>query len=113
VALAAVVAALFVANTFAVPGAARAAEPPGCGWTAPNLDDGGGQTLAAVPLQSGPHSTCNPVGSVKAGTKVWYNCDYINDVGDSWTYVRVANSQNYGWIWDERLNNGGSIYSCW
>ncbi|MEV7194501.1 hypothetical protein AB0N81_22220 [Streptomyces sp. NPDC093510] len=95
-------------------------EPPG--WT-PNgaqncsshshrdLDPGGGETVSTQTLRrSGPHSNCgsNPVGS----RAVDYHCYTENESGNTWTYVTVRATGAKGWVWDENLTNGGSIYWC-
>lgn len=85
----------------------------GCahGWS--NIDaTGGTANWSNAKMRTGPHSSCSIVYWVNGGSTLYYHCYTVNSDGNTWTHVRYAGTQEYGWIWDGHLQDGGSTKRC-
>ncbi|SBT47307.1 hypothetical protein GA0070621_2859 [Micromonospora narathiwatensis] len=73
----------------------------------------GGPAKSSVPIRSaGPYSDCSIDGYVASGTNLAYHCYVVNDVGNTWTWVRVPGTSIAGWVWDDNLLGYGSGVRC-
>lgn len=92
--------------------ASAAADPPGCSrpsWS--DLDLGTTYiNVDSYTMRDGPYSACNPIMNVTPYDIVKLDCYYVNVYGNTWSHVRV--NAVSGWIWDVRLQNGGSFERC-
>ncbi|MEU1601981.1 hypothetical protein [Micromonospora matsumotoense] len=70
-------------------------------------------TKADTPLRlAGPYSDCPIVGYLQPGVRLVYHCYVLNDVGNTWTWVRKPGTETWGWVYDGNLANGGSYVRC-
>jgi hypothetical protein len=100
------VAAGLVASV-AAPASANCGSHP---WT--NRDGDTGFTLDRSPIRTGPHESCAVVRTVPASTSLFYHCFTVNESGNTWTHVRIAGTQTFGWVFDDHLNDHGSFDRC-
>ena len=77
-----------------------------------DLDSSGGFTLDRSPIREGPHESCDVVQTVPASTALFYHCYTVNEAGNTWTHVRIAGTQTFGWVKDTHLNDLGSFVRC-
>ncbi|MFI7272877.1 SH3 domain-containing protein [Streptomyces sp. NPDC049879] len=74
-----------------------------------------GLNRASVPVHSGPAGSCSEVGRFAYTATAYYHCYRLNSAGNTWTHLRVdyaGDNDVSGWVWDEYLDDGGSIYHC-
>ncbi|MBU2698332.1 hypothetical protein CCO04_24895 [Pimelobacter sp. 30-1] len=76
-------------------------------WQNKSAGAGKGTKTGGTPLRSGPYAACSGV-TISNSKDLFYHCWVRNTEGNYWTHVRVANSETYGWVWNENLNDGGS-----
>lgn len=108
------VVALFSAPASAAPRSDSAAPAVECtGWTYENNDNDGGELLVGAYLKVGPYAECGNVVWMPAGTDVWYWCYVTNEYYNTWSFVRIAGTQTYGWVYDGHMDDGGSYQGCW
>jgi len=71
-------------------------------------------TGSSVVLHKGPYADCPTVQYVIATDRLYYHCYVVNSFGNTWTNVRVVilGVDYVGWIWDNNLDDGGSLYLC-
>jgi hypothetical protein len=75
-----------------------------CSQSVGNNMEGWARTDADRPLKVGPAGACAKTGAViQAYGKVWLHCKTINSSGNTWWYVRIEDTQKYGWIYDPYL----------
>ncbi|MGW4112139.1 hypothetical protein ACWEFJ_14795 [Actinosynnema sp. NPDC004786] len=68
---------------------------------------------SSVPVRSsGPYADCSIDGYIDSSTRLHYHCYTTNDVGNTWTWVRVVGGDIAGWVWDENLQGYGSSVRC-
>jgi hypothetical protein len=102
-------------------GAAAATRPPDCegwGWVDrdPTVGYGdptygtGGSTL--TPVNVGPYAPCALVVEVSSTTPLHYHCFMKNTHGVKWTHLQVGGTNLVGWVFNGRLQGGGSTYPC-
>ncbi|MGV4927934.1 serine/threonine protein kinase (plasmid) [Streptomyces sp. BHT-5-2] len=49
-------------------------------------------------ILTGPYQVCSSVAATKSGTKLWFHCSVENSYGHKWLYVRIAGTDNAGWM---------------
>lgn len=80
-------------------------------WT--NRDGDTGVTKNSnAELRSGPHGYCTVRAFLREGEGLNYHCFTWNEAGNTWTHARIQGTDRQGWVWDEHLNDGGSIDRC-
>ncbi|MFE4533872.1 hypothetical protein ACFRKB_02230 [Streptomyces scopuliridis] len=64
--------------------------------------------------QKGPYADCLPGYSLTKQTKLVYDCYTSNIHQNTWTHVTAyySNLVLEGWIWDDKLPDGGSFTKC-
>lgn len=81
-----------------------------------NLDDDSGRVSAsALARRAGPHLTCTALGQASNGTLIYYHCYTVGQSVDgvnTWTWGRIAGTNQQGWFWDGGLNDFGSFRPC-
>ncbi|GAB2589582.1 hypothetical protein [Kribbella endophytica] len=75
-----------------------------------NLSPAAGRVKSSSPLRVGPSEGCGVVRTIGTGTDLFYHCWVENSAGHKWTYVRVANTNVEGWMYNGNLNDGGSVH---
>ncbi|GAA2399550.1 hypothetical protein Cme02nite_08480 [Catellatospora methionotrophica] len=101
---------LVVAGTVTALAAPASANCGSHSWS--NKDSDSGYTLDSSPIRSGPHESCGTVRTVGASTMLYYHCFTTNESGNTWTHVRIAGTETYGWVFDDHLNDHGSFKRC-
>ncbi|MGV9216119.1 hypothetical protein ACTFTM_30065 [Micromonospora sp. RB23] len=56
-------------------------------------------------LRTAPESACPNANRVTAGSRVYYYCYYFNQYGNMWWYVRIAGTNQYGWLSDSDITD--------
>ncbi|MFJ8085420.1 SH3 domain-containing protein [Streptomyces sp. NPDC096205] len=84
-----------------------------CSWSWSDKDKTGeGRVTGTYPLNKGPYGACDTVDTLYSGTYLYYHCYVVNEYGNTWTHVRVAGTSVSGWVWDDGLDDGGSLEPC-
>ncbi|MFF8955594.1 SH3 domain-containing protein [Streptomyces sp. NPDC014894] len=99
--------------TVAAPAAGAAdtgsAACPNPAWS--NKSPGKGTPKGASALiRVGPSADCAVAYEVGTAVVMQYHCWVTNAAGNKWTHVRVDNTNYEGWVYNERLDDGGSVH---
>jgi hypothetical protein len=102
--------AILVATSAGLVAASPARAASYCDTPPGPFDDGEGRAQRPYPvtLRSGPYAACSVVQGVPADVVLWEQCWYSNVYGNFWLYVRVADTDTYGWVWQGQV--GAPIY---
>ncbi|GHG62521.1 SH3 domain-containing protein [Streptomyces griseocarneus] len=110
---AAVVPLLMASATVAVTAPSASADTSGANacshptWS--NKSPGNGTPKGdGAKIRTGPSEDCSVVKEVSGGTVLQYHCWVENDHGHKWTHVRVDGKDINGWVYNDRLDDGGS-----
>lgn len=94
-------------------GAGSAPGVLGCGHAWSDRDPGFGHVIpASAPMHTGPHASCTTILNVRSSDGLDYHCFVFNESGNTWSHVRISNTNIQGWIWDDYLTELGSSYQC-
>ncbi|MEO7260119.1 MAG: hypothetical protein ABI047_02465 [Jatrophihabitantaceae bacterium] len=96
------------------------AEAVTCGQSWTNKDPSSGQGITipsqgqyTIPVHNGIYGDCTVTSYMSTGVKLQYDCYRRNSYGNTWTHLHLDGYPNArGWVWDDYLNDNGSIYPC-
>ncbi|MGA4844638.1 SH3 domain-containing protein [Streptomyces sp. G45] len=101
--------AVAVPLSLASPAAAHAS----CGKTASDKDGGSwNRTANGANERSGSSTGCAITGIAYNSHRLDYHCYTSGNDGKTWTYLRNDSTGVSGWVRDDLLSDGGSLYSC-
>ncbi|MCX4967030.1 SH3 domain-containing protein [Streptomyces sp. NBC_00654] len=83
--------------------------PGGVGWSNKSPGTGTAKGDSAL-LRSGPSEDCGVTYTVGTAVVLNYHCWVKNSAGNKWTHVRVDNTTFQGWVYNARLDDGGSVH---
>ncbi len=101
---------VLVGNASAADATANSCSSPS--WHDADTSTGWGTKTGGTPMRSGPSVDCGQVLLLGYGELLDYDCYVQNGVGNTWSHVKIHNSATGGWVYDQNLNNGGSIRLC-
>ncbi|MCA6091336.1 SH3 domain-containing protein [Streptomyces sp. SCA3-4] len=109
----AVVPLLVASATVAATASSASAEPSGttaCSHpTWENKSPGKGTPKGdSAKIRSGPSEDCSVTKEVSGSTVLQYHCWVENEHGHKWTHVRIDGKDTMGWVYNDRLDDGGS-----
>ncbi|MGW7411237.1 SH3 domain-containing protein [Streptomyces sp. NPDC054863] len=99
----------------AAPTSAPSAAPSaayGCGHAWSNKSSGKGYPKAGVTvlIRNGPHESCSATWEATGRVLMQYHCWIENSAGNKWTHIRVDGTNINGWVYNPRLDDGGSVH---
>jgi hypothetical protein len=111
--------ALVITGTAAMahPAAPAAVAPLACthpGWSDKDKESSGSvaDEFGYAEIHSGPNAGCTTVDYALSGEVLYYHCYVFNSAGNTWTHLRIDGTSIEGWVWDDYLDDGGSLYKC-
>ncbi|MEV4867733.1 SH3 domain-containing protein [Streptomyces syringium] len=110
---AAVVPLLAASAALAVTAPPAGAAPSGadaCTHPAWSNKSGGKGTAAggSALIRTGPSEDCGVTAEVGTSVTLYYHCWVTNSAGNKWTHVRIGGTEVNGWVYNARLDDGGS-----
>ncbi|WP_410655998.1 hypothetical protein [Amycolatopsis sp. lyj-112] len=72
-----------------------------------NYDSGSGTLAEDAARRPGPGTNCGTFGTIKKGKHIQYHCEWA-----SWTHGRVDGTNQNGWFYSAKLDDGGSNEKC-
>lgn len=100
---------LLAASTLAVTApSASAATCQSPSWSNKSTGVGHAKDASAI-VRTGPNVGCSGIASVGQNWEMRYDCWFINSSGNRWTHVEVPGASISGWVWNENLDDGGSV----
>jgi hypothetical protein len=77
-----------------------------CGQKPLNNGEGSAVVNGAYNLKTGMYTACSNTGAkTTKGETVWLQCLEDNEYGNVWWYVRIAGTNNYGWISQDNFSS--------